>query len=168
MLALIVFIISFIVLAILQFPILEILLFSIGIVLIFAVRVFWIFGILCVGLVISGFEIRAALIVSGIIAIGYWLGIILFTEHRSQTWMYSNEPWPRNIHMIEMNRVTYETYQDSALDMFFGRRKRKRRNLHEIDDEQQDDLQCYNKAIKEYENNPKTYTLDEVKDELEL
>ena len=30
------------------------------------------------------------------------------------------------------------------------------------------DLECYNKAIEEYKNNPKTYTLDEVKKELGL
>lgn len=30
------------------------------------------------------------------------------------------------------------------------------------------DLECYNKAIKEYKKNPKTYTMDEVKKELGL
>lgn len=30
------------------------------------------------------------------------------------------------------------------------------------------DLNCYKKALKEYEKNPKTYTLDEVKKELGL
>lgn len=30
------------------------------------------------------------------------------------------------------------------------------------------DLECYKKAIKEYNKNPKTYTLDEVKEELGL
>ena len=30
------------------------------------------------------------------------------------------------------------------------------------------DLECYEKAIKEFEKNPKTYTLDEVKKELDL
>lgn len=30
------------------------------------------------------------------------------------------------------------------------------------------DLECYEKAIKEFEKNPKTYTLDEVKKELNL
>ncbi len=30
------------------------------------------------------------------------------------------------------------------------------------------DLKCYKKAIEEYKKNPKTYTLDEVKRELEL
>ena len=30
------------------------------------------------------------------------------------------------------------------------------------------DLKCYEKAIKEYKNNPKTYTLEEVKKELDL
>lgn len=30
------------------------------------------------------------------------------------------------------------------------------------------DLECYKKAIKEFEKNPKTYTLDEVKKELDL
>ncbi len=30
------------------------------------------------------------------------------------------------------------------------------------------DLECYKKAMKEYKENPKTYTLDEVKKELDL
>lgn len=30
------------------------------------------------------------------------------------------------------------------------------------------DLECYKKAIEEYKKNPKTYTLEEVKEELEL
>lgn len=38
--------------------------------------------------------------------------------------------------------------------------------LEKIEDEY--DLKCYNKAIKEYKNNPITYTLDEVKKELNL
>ena len=38
--------------------------------------------------------------------------------------------------------------------------------LEKIEDEY--DLKCYNKAIKEYENNPVTYTLEEVKKELNL
>ena len=38
--------------------------------------------------------------------------------------------------------------------------------MENIEDEY--DLECYNKAIEEYKNNPKTYTLDEVKKELGL
>lgn len=38
--------------------------------------------------------------------------------------------------------------------------------LEKIEDEY--DLECYRKAIKEYKNNPKTYTIDEVKKELDL
>ncbi len=38
--------------------------------------------------------------------------------------------------------------------------------LEKIEDEY--DLESYKKAIKEYKNNPKTYTLDEVKEELGL
>jgi len=38
--------------------------------------------------------------------------------------------------------------------------------IEKIEDEY--DLECYEKAIKEYEENPKTYTLDEVKEELGL
>ena len=38
--------------------------------------------------------------------------------------------------------------------------------MEKIEDEY--DLECYNKAIEEYKNNPKTYTLDEVKKELGL
>ena len=34
--------------------------------------------------------------------------------------------------------------------------------------EQEYDLETYKKAIKEYEENPKTYTLDEIKKELGL
>lgn len=30
------------------------------------------------------------------------------------------------------------------------------------------DLECYEKAMQEYKKNPKTYTLEEVKKELEL
>lgn len=30
------------------------------------------------------------------------------------------------------------------------------------------DLECYEKAMKEYKENPKTYTLDEVKKELDI
>ena len=38
--------------------------------------------------------------------------------------------------------------------------------IEKIEDEY--DLECYEKAIKEYKNNPKTYTLDEAKKELGL
>lgn len=38
--------------------------------------------------------------------------------------------------------------------------------LEKIEDEY--DLETYKKAIKEYEKNPKTYTLEEVKEELGL
>ena len=38
--------------------------------------------------------------------------------------------------------------------------------LEKIEDEY--DLEAYNKAMKEYKENPKTYTLDEVKKELNL
>ena len=38
--------------------------------------------------------------------------------------------------------------------------------IEKIEDEY--DLECYDKAIKEYEENPKTFTLDEVKKELGL
>lgn len=38
--------------------------------------------------------------------------------------------------------------------------------MEKIEDEY--DLQCYEKAMKEYQNNPKTYTLDEVERELGL
>lgn len=38
--------------------------------------------------------------------------------------------------------------------------------LEKIEDEY--DLECYKKAIKEYRKNPKTYTLEEVKKELGL
>lgn len=38
--------------------------------------------------------------------------------------------------------------------------------LEKIEDEY--DLQCYEKAIKEYKNNPVTYSLDEIEKELGL
>ncbi len=38
--------------------------------------------------------------------------------------------------------------------------------LEKIEDEY--DLECYNKAMKEYKENPKTYTMEEVKEELGL
>ena len=38
--------------------------------------------------------------------------------------------------------------------------------IEKIEDEY--DLECYEKAIKEYEENPQTFTLDEVKKELGL
>ncbi len=38
--------------------------------------------------------------------------------------------------------------------------------LERIEDEY--DLDCYNKAMEEYKNNPVTYSLDEVKKELNL
>jgi len=37
--------------------------------------------------------------------------------------------------------------------------------LEKIEDEY--DLECYKKAIEEYNKNPKTYTLEEVKERLE-
>ncbi|MBS6252448.1 MAG: type II toxin-antitoxin system RelB family antitoxin [Clostridia bacterium] len=30
------------------------------------------------------------------------------------------------------------------------------------------DLECYKKAMEEYKKNPKTYTIEEIKEELEL
>lgn len=38
--------------------------------------------------------------------------------------------------------------------------------MEKIEDEY--DLECYKKAMKKYKENPKTYTLDEVKKELGL
>lgn len=38
--------------------------------------------------------------------------------------------------------------------------------LEKIEDEY--DLECYKKAIEEYKENPKTYTMDEMKKELGL
>ena len=128
----IVFIISFIVLAILQFAINEIILLSIGIALVFALRVFWLFIIIGVILTISGFSVRTAIILAGGIALVYWLGIILVTEHKSQTWMYAKGPFRES--EIRRNKVASKEYKESALDMFFGSRKRKKRNLHDINE----------------------------------
>lgn len=38
--------------------------------------------------------------------------------------------------------------------------------IEKIEDEY--DLECYNKVMKEYKKNPKTYTLEEVKKQLKL
>ena len=38
--------------------------------------------------------------------------------------------------------------------------------IENIEDEY--DLECYNNAIEEYKKNPKTYTMEEVKEELGL
>ena len=38
--------------------------------------------------------------------------------------------------------------------------------IEKIEDEY--DLECYNNAIEEYKKNPKTYTMEEVKEELGL
>ena len=38
--------------------------------------------------------------------------------------------------------------------------------IEKIEDEY--DLECYKKAMEEYKKNPKTYTMEEVKKELEL
>ena len=38
--------------------------------------------------------------------------------------------------------------------------------LEKIEDEY--DLECYNKAIREFKENPKTYTLEEIKEDLGL
>ncbi len=38
--------------------------------------------------------------------------------------------------------------------------------MEKIEDEY--DLKCYEKAVEEYKNNPKTYTLDEVEEESDL
>ena len=38
--------------------------------------------------------------------------------------------------------------------------------LEKIEDEY--DLECYKKAVEEYRKNPKTYTMEEVKEELKL
>ncbi len=38
--------------------------------------------------------------------------------------------------------------------------------LEKIEDEY--DLECYKKAMEKYKNNPKTYTMEEVKEELGL
>lgn len=38
--------------------------------------------------------------------------------------------------------------------------------LEKIEDEY--DLECYKKAMKEYKKNPKTYTMGEIKKELDL
>jgi len=51
----------------------------------------------------------------------------------------------------EMNKTTLSDLVRNAI-------------MEKIEDEY--DLECYKKAIKEYKKNPKTYTLEEVKKEL--
>ena len=38
--------------------------------------------------------------------------------------------------------------------------------IEKIEDEY--DLECYNKAVEEFNKNPKTYTMEEVREELEI
>lgn len=38
--------------------------------------------------------------------------------------------------------------------------------MEKIEDEY--DLECYNKAVEEFNKNPKTYTMEEVREELEI
>jgi len=53
----------------------------------------------------------------------------------------------------ELNKITVSELVRNAI-------------MEKIEDEY--DLDCYEKAMKEYKKNPKTYTLDEVKEELGL
>ncbi len=53
----------------------------------------------------------------------------------------------------EMNKVTISELVRNAI-------------MEKIEDEY--DLECYKKAMEEYKENPKTYTLEEVKEEFGL
>ena len=53
----------------------------------------------------------------------------------------------------EMNKTTLSDLVRNAI-------------MEKIEDEY--DLECYKKAVKKYRKNPKTYTLEEMKKELEL
>lgn len=56
-------------------------------------------------------------------------------------------------HYAEMNNISLSDLIRNAV-------------LEKIEDEY--DLKCYEKVIEEYRKNPKTYTLEEVKEELGL
>jgi len=134
---LIIFIISAILLVIIKLPIQEVCLLSLGIVLLYWLRVFILFVILAIILAIAGLSIKVAIMVAGGISLLYWVGTILFSDHYSQTWEYR---WSRDFHEnggITIPRETYEKtanlYNESATDMFFGKKvgnkKKRNRNL---------------------------------------
>ena len=119
---LIIFIISAIILFILKLPIMEVIIFSIIIALFSRMRVLILFLIISVGLSIQKWEIRTAIIVAGMISLGYWLFLILFTEHKSQTWMYPKYDIETKFEKENRKNVT-QTFKDGAINLF-GRWKK--------------------------------------------
>lgn len=119
---LIIFIISAIILFIVKLPIIEVIIFSAIIALFSRMRVLIIFLILVVGLIIQKWEIRISIIVAGGIALAYWLFIILFTEHKSQTWMYPKYDGETKFTKESRKNVS-QTFKESAINMFWKNKR---------------------------------------------
>lgn len=119
---LIIFIISAIILFVLKLSIIEIIIFSAIITLFSRMRVLILFLIIAIGLAIQKWEARTAIIVAGGIALAYWLFLILFTEHKSQTWMYPKYDMETKFER-DNRRTVSQTFKDGAINLF-GRWKK--------------------------------------------
>lgn len=119
---LIIFIISAIILFVLKLPIIEVIIFSAIIALFSRMRVLILFLIIAIGLAIQKWEARTAIIVAGGIALAYWLFLILFTEHKSQTWMYPKQDMETKFER-ENRRNVSQAFKDGAINLF-GRWKK--------------------------------------------
>ena len=119
---LIIFIISAIILFVLKLSIIEIIIFSAIITLFSRMRVLILFLIIVIGLAIQKWEARTAIIVAGGIALAYWLFLILFTEHKSQTWMYPKYDMETKFER-DNRRTVSQTFKDGAINLF-GRWKK--------------------------------------------
>ena len=119
---LIIFIISAIILFVLKLSIIEIIIFSAIITLFSRMRVLILFLIIAIGLTIQKWEARTAIIVAGGIALAYWLFLILFTEHKSQTWMYPKYDMETKFER-DNRRTVSQTFKDGAINLF-GRWKK--------------------------------------------
>lgn len=119
---LIIFIISAIILFVLKLSIIEIIIFSAIITLFSRMRVLILFLIIAIGLAIQKWEARTAIIVAGGIALAYWLFLILFTEHKSQTWMYPKYDMETKFER-DNRRTVSQTFKDGTINLF-GRWKK--------------------------------------------
>ena len=119
---LIIFIISAIILFVLKLSIIEIIIFSAIITLFSRMRVLILFLIIAIGLAIQKWEARTAIIVAGGIALAYWLFLILFTEHKSQTWMYPKYDMETKCER-DNRRTVSQTFKDGTINLF-GRWKK--------------------------------------------
>ena len=119
---LIIFVISAIILFVLKLSIIEIIIFSAIITLFSRMRVLILFLIIAIGLAIQKWEARTAIIVAGGIALAYWLFLILFTEHKSQTWMYPKYDMETKFER-DNRRTVSQTFKDGAINLF-GRWKK--------------------------------------------